>query len=108
MAVDFKYKDVEAFEDGYIDVCLFNGAIRNSENEHIAKLLRRKSKVMVAFGACASMGGIPGLANVSNAQEIKDLVYTQNPSIDNPDKVYPQRPTRCPRASSSCPTCTTP
>ena len=35
------------------------------------------------------MGGIPGLANVSSAQEIKDLVYTQNPSLDNPDKVYP-------------------
>ena len=30
-AMDFKYKDVEAMADGSIDLCLFNGAIRNSE-----------------------------------------------------------------------------
>jgi len=36
------------------------------------------------------MGGIPGLANVASAQEIKDLVYRDNPSVDNPDGVYPQ------------------
>jgi F420-non-reducing hydrogenase small subunit len=45
---------------------------------------------MVAFGACATMGGIPGLANEATAQEIKDLVYRHNPSLDNPDGVYPQ------------------
>jgi len=38
-----------------LDLCLFNGAVRNSENEEIAKLLRQKSKVMVAFGSCACM-----------------------------------------------------
>jgi len=27
----------------------------------VAKLLRRKSKVLVAMGSCAHMGGIPGL-----------------------------------------------
>ena len=32
-AMDFKYKDVEGYPDGYIDVCMFNGAIRTSENE---------------------------------------------------------------------------
>jgi F420-non-reducing hydrogenase small subunit len=89
-AADFKYKDVEGYDDGFIDVCLFNGAVRNSENEYIAKLLRQKSKVMVAFGACATMGGIPGLANVSSAREIKDLVYHQNPGLDNPDGTEPQ------------------
>jgi F420-non-reducing hydrogenase small subunit len=90
VAADFKYKDVEAYDDGFIDVCLFNGAVRNSENERIAKLLRRKSKVLVAFGACAGMGGIPGLANVATAREIKDLVYHQNPGLDNPEGVEPQ------------------
>ena len=50
-AADFKYKDLEAYDDDFIDVCLFNGCIRNSENEHIAKVLRDKSKLLVAFGA---------------------------------------------------------
>jgi F420-non-reducing hydrogenase small subunit len=42
---DFKVADVEGYSDGYIDVCLFNGAIRNSENEEMAHLLRQRSKV---------------------------------------------------------------
>jgi len=37
--MDFKYKDVEAMPDKHIDVCMFNGAIRTSENEHLAHLL---------------------------------------------------------------------
>jgi F420-non-reducing hydrogenase small subunit len=90
VAADFKYKDVRGYDDGFIDVCLFNGCIRNSENEEIARLLRDKSKVLVAFGACATMGGIPGLANEASAQELKDLVYRDNPSVDNPEGIYPQ------------------
>src|SRR5512137_126556 len=63
IALDTKYADVEAMEDKSIDLCLFNGAVRNSENEHMAHVLRAKSKVLVAYGSCAHMGGIPGLAN---------------------------------------------
>ena len=40
IALDFKYKDVEAMPDGSVDVCLFNGAVRNSEQVDIAKMLR--------------------------------------------------------------------
>jgi F420-non-reducing hydrogenase small subunit len=45
---------------------------------------------MVAFGACAVLGGIPGLANVTNKEEIFDTVYKDNPSIDNPKKIVPK------------------
>lgn len=89
-AADFKYKDVENYEDGYIDVCLFNGAIRNSEAVHIAKLLRKKSKVMVAFGSCSNKGCIPALANLYSRQELLDRVYVECESTENPDKIYPQ------------------
>jgi F420-non-reducing hydrogenase small subunit len=75
VAMDFKYSDVEAMPDKFIDVCLFNGAIRSSENEHIAHLLRRKSKILIAYGACAYNGGIPGLANMTNRQGMFDTVY---------------------------------
>jgi F420-non-reducing hydrogenase small subunit len=91
VAVDFKYKDVEAMPDKHIDVCLFNGAIRTSENEHLAHLLRRKSKVLVAFGSCAYEGCIPGLANLFDRQSIFDRVYMESPSVDNPNGVLPQQ-----------------
>jgi len=90
VAMDVKYKDVEAMPDKYIDVCFFNGSIRNSEQEHIAKLLRKKAKTLVAFGSCAQEGCIPGLANLHDAKEIFDKVYLKSKSISNPSNVTPQ------------------
>ncbi len=90
IALDFKYADVEAMPDSHIDVTLFHGAVRNTENEHLAKLLRAKSKVLVAFGSCAHMGGIPGLANLFTREEIFKRVYQETPSTVNPEKVEPQ------------------
>ncbi len=90
---DFKVKDVESYPDGYIDVCLFNGAIRNSENEEMAHLLRKKSKVLVAFGSCAYEGCIPALSNLTTKEATLKKVYFNNPSIDNPDQILPQEVT---------------
>lgn len=89
-AMDFKYRDVEAMADASIDLCLFNGAIRTTENEAMARLLRRKSKLLVAFGSCAAEGCIPGLANLTTREEILDWVYRSSPSTMNPDNVRPQ------------------
>ena len=87
--MDFKYKDVEAMADGAIDVCLFNGAIRTQENRHIAALLRKKSKRMVAYGACSMMGGIPGMANLFRRDEIFDRAYRTTESTCNPEGTLP-------------------
>ncbi|MCX6259151.1 MAG: oxidoreductase [Bacteroidia bacterium] len=90
IALDFKYKDVEEMPDQHIDVTLFNGAVRNSENEHMAKLLRQKTKVLVAYGSCAHMGGIPGLANFSTKEDIFKRAYIESESTVNPDGILPQ------------------
>jgi F420-non-reducing hydrogenase small subunit len=94
IAVDFKYHHIEAMKDGEIDLCLFNGAIRNSEQEKIAKLLRSKSKVMIAFGSCACFGGIPGLANLTNRAEIFERAYVEVPSMENTNRTFPQTLTK--------------
>jgi F420-non-reducing hydrogenase small subunit len=95
-AMDFKRSDVEKREDKEIDICLFNGAIRTSEQEEMAHLLRRKSKVLVAFGSCAHEGCIPGLANVANKQEVFQIAYHETPSTDNPENVDPVPETEMP------------
>ncbi|MGD8785887.1 MAG: hypothetical protein PVJ60_00560 [Phycisphaerales bacterium] len=90
LATDIKLKDVEAMKDGEITICLYHGAVRNSENEHIAKLLRKKSVIMVAYGACAAFGGIPGLANVTSKKKIMDAVYDTTATTVNPEHTRPQ------------------
>jgi F420-non-reducing hydrogenase small subunit len=46
-----------------IDVCFFAGAITTDAERSMAEKLRSKSDLMVACGACAAFGGMPGLAN---------------------------------------------
>jgi F420-non-reducing hydrogenase small subunit len=103
VAVDAKVRDVEAMEDGAIDVCLFNGSIRTSEQEHMAHLLRQKSKVLVAFGSCACEGCIPGLANLSNREEVFRTVYHDTSSTENPQGDRPQRETTVPEGTLHLP-----
>lgn len=93
-AMDFKYEDVEKMEDGSILLTLFNGSIRTEENEKIAKLLRSKSKILVAFGSCAHEGCIPGLANLYNKKSIFEYIYKESPSIFNEDRgIFPSEKT---------------
>lgn len=103
VAMDAKYKDVEAMEDGSILLTLFNGGIRNDENEHIAKLLRKKSKILVAFGSCATEGCIPGLANFTPIKEIVDTVYS-TVTTENPENFRPQPAYEMPEGQINIPT----
>jgi len=103
VAMDAKYKDLEAMPDKSILLTLFNGGIRNDENEHIAKVLRAKSQIMVAFGSCACEGCIPGLANFSPAQEIITTAFNTI-TTENPDGLLPQTTWQVPEGELHIPT----
>lgn len=90
VALDFKRLDVEAMADGEIAVSFINGAIRTSEQEEMAHLLREKSQLVVAFGACSHLGGVPGLANLWDRKTIFEYVYQQAPSVVNKEGTTPQ------------------
>ncbi len=90
VALDFKRKDIEALKDGDIAVSFINGSIRLKEQEDMVKLLRQKSGLVVAFGACAHLGGIPGLANFCSRETIFQFAYKDSPSTDNPKGITPQ------------------
>ena len=102
-AMDGKVRDVEKLEDKSIDLCLFNGGIRTSEQEYMAQLLRRKSKTLVAFGSCASEGCIPGLANLNSRKEIFDNTYQETVSTENPKGLRPQTVTEVPEGKLHLP-----
>lgn len=90
---DFKSKDIEALEDGEIGVSFISGAVRLSEQEEMVKLLRQKSQIIVAFGSCAHMGGIPGLGNLFTGDAIFQRVYKEVPTVENPEGIIPQERT---------------
>jgi F420-non-reducing hydrogenase small subunit len=94
VALDVKLKDVQAWSPGEVAVAFINGAVRLSEQEEWVKLLREKCSIVVAFGACAHLGGIPGLANTTTREAIMANKYLRTPTADNAQGVMPQEETR--------------
>lgn len=103
-AMDFKREDVEAMKDGEIAVCFINGAVRSSEQFEMVELLRKKSQLIIAYGSCAHMGGIPGLANLYDLESILKRVYTETESTDNPSGTRPLPQTTVPGGKLTLPT----
>ena len=93
VAMDFKKKDIEAMKDAEIAVSFINGTVRLEEQEEMVKLLRQKSGLVVAFGACAHLGGIPGLGNFYDRKTIFEYAYQKVPSVVNPEGVMPKQKT---------------
>jgi len=93
LALDFKWKDVDALEDNEIAVSFINGAVRLGDQEEMVKFLRQRSQLVVAFGSCAHMGGIPGLGNLYTRDTIFQRVYKEAPTVENPEPITPQERT---------------
>ena len=94
VALDFKYHHIEAMKEGEITLSIINGSVRNSEHEELAHLLRKKSQLVLAFGACACFGGTPGMANLRSKEDIFQWVYGDAPTVVNPKHNVPQTMTK--------------
>ena len=89
VAMDFKKDDVKKMEDGSILVTMINGAVRTSEQEEMARLIRKKSQLIIAYGSCAHLGGIPSLANEFSRDEIMKYAYKGAPTVINEEGTIP-------------------
>jgi F420-non-reducing hydrogenase small subunit len=101
--LDTKKKDIEAMPDKSIAITLFNGAIRTEENLEMARILRRKSQTLIAFGSCARGGCIPALSNLHKKSAHFRNIYLENPTIDNPLGIIPQKVTAMPEGTMVLP-----
>ncbi len=54
--------DAKTYPDA-VDVCLVEGAVANEDNLAMARILRQRTRVVVAFGDCAISANVPGLRN---------------------------------------------
>jgi F420-non-reducing hydrogenase small subunit len=89
-AADVKYNDLEKMEDGAIDVAFIDGMIRLDEHIHMAKVMRKKAKTLIAFGVCASLGGTAGMGSLHTKEDLFEKAFKNTPTTDNPDGIYPQ------------------
>jgi NAD-reducing hydrogenase small subunit len=55
--------DIKIYPEA-VDVCLVEGAVANSDNLAMARILRRRTRVVVAFGDCAISANVSGLRNL--------------------------------------------
>lgn len=93
IAYDFKYEDVARMDDGEISATFINGAVRMAHQADVARLLRRKSKRVIAHGACAHLGGVVGLGNFYGAAALLNRAYKEISTVDNPGGIWPDAET---------------
>lgn len=70
-----------------VDVVLIEGAVGNSEHRHLLEEIRRKTKLVVAFGDCAVTANVPSLRNPVRREEVLRAVYGEGdiPGLEEGD-----------------------
>lgn len=58
-----------------VDVVLVEGVVGNTEHLHQLLEIRKKAKILVAFGDCAVTAGVPSLRNPIPREEVLTTVY---------------------------------
>ncbi len=69
----------------YFDIVFIEGSPITKENFEMLKKVRKKSKILVALGACAAIGGIYHLKNYHDKKKLLKYIYEKCDKIDNPD-----------------------
>ena len=64
-----------------IDVAIIEGGLRTEHEVEIAKTIRERSSVLITLGSCACFGGVPGLANLKQGEELLKKVYSQKGTV---------------------------
>lgn len=71
---------------------LIEGGCCNEENVNVLQEFRRHCDILVSFGDCATMGGIPAMRNNIPLEECIDEAYRNGVTVYNPQGITPQDP----------------
>ncbi len=72
--VEFREIMTEKWEGDY-DIAFIEGSVTNEEAIERVKEIRRRAKNVVAYGSCATIGGVNGMKNRRPLEESKQEVY---------------------------------
>ncbi|MBI4812846.1 MAG: F420-nonreducing hydrogenase, partial [Methanobacterium sp.] len=82
--------DVKYDEWTDVDVAIVTGGICNDENRELALKVREKAKVVIAYGTCAAYGGVFGLRNLHNVEDLEQEAYVNSESTYNEAGIIPR------------------
>ena len=60
------------------DIAIIEGSITNSHAVERIQQIRKKSKILIAYGSCATIGGVNGMKNNFNLDDIRKYVYGES------------------------------
>ncbi|RLG88475.1 MAG: hypothetical protein DRO15_02750 [Thermoprotei archaeon] len=103
IALDGKLHTLEKLER--IDVAIYMGPIRTELNMKLAKLIREKADLVVAYGTCAVYGGIPGLGALikpSTLVETMKSTVTTTPGSEKVVKSMEKEGLKIPPLTNQC------
>ncbi len=83
--------DIKTFTDRCA-IGLIEGGCCNEENVHVLQEFRKHCDVLISFGDCATMGGIPAMRNNIPLAECFDEAYRTGVTVYNPDGIVPNDP----------------
>jgi NAD-reducing hydrogenase small subunit len=72
--------DAKEFPEN-VDIVLVEGAVANEDNLREIRLIRQRSKVLVAFGDCAVTGNVTALRNLFQVEDVLDRAYKENSAV---------------------------
>jgi sulfhydrogenase subunit delta len=61
--------------DGLLDVAIIEGSITNRHAVERIKQIRDRASILVAYGSCATIGGVNGIKNGFDLEDIRRYVY---------------------------------
>lgn len=68
--------DAQEFPEG-VDVTLVEGAVSSHEDLEKIRLIRRRSRLVVALGDCAVTGNVPAMRNPIPVRQLLERVYVE-------------------------------
>jgi len=72
--------DTKEFPEN-VDIVLVEGAVANEDNLREIRLIRQRSKVLVAFGDCAVTGNVTALRNLFQVEDVLNRAYKENSAV---------------------------
>jgi F420-non-reducing hydrogenase small subunit len=80
--VDTKLHQLQAMPDKSVNVGFLEGFIRTQADFDNVNLMRKKCQILVAYGSCAVMGSVAGMANLFKIEDLKARKFQDKEFID--------------------------